>query len=345
MTQRFSRPAFTLIELLVVIAIIAVLIALLLPAVQSAREAARRAQCVNNLKQIGLALHNYASTFTEALPNNGYSGLNYPQDHSPLARLLPYLEQGNFHAAINFDIDMGHPGQHDLPAELSTVARTAVAAFLCPSDAATPVHSYDLPSGATIPVAGANYAMNHGSGLDGVFHPGNGVETDGLCWVGGLVRLASITDGTSNTLAFTETLIGPGTSLPEEEPTPMRDPRLYRAAASSASTDVAEAADLGGYSAVASLVSGWNGRRNTNWLRGSVPDGPMLNGRFIPNFGVPDILFKSSKITAARSRHPGGVNACMADGSVRFVKGSVARPAWWALWTRAGGETLSADSL
>jgi prepilin-type processing-associated H-X9-DG protein len=327
--------------LLVVIAIIAVLIALLLPAVQAAREAARRMQCTNNLKQIGLALHNYASAFAEALPNNGYVGVGYPNDHSPLVRLLPYLEQGNLYNVVNFDVQMGHPGTTDLPAAMHTAARLVVAGFLCPSDGAQPIHDYALPSGARIPFASCNYAMNHGSGMDGVFHPGNGVASDGLCWVGSTVRLSAITDGTSNTLVFTESLIGPGTAPASGTP----DFQAYRATVTSGTQDVANAADAGGFAAISSMVSGWNGTRQNNWLRGSVPDGPMLNGRFVPNAKVPDLVYFSTKITAARSRHPGGVNACLADGSVRFVKDSIARDPWHAVWTRAGGEVVSSDAF
>lgn len=331
-----SRSAFTLIELLVVIAIIGVLIALLLPAVQAAREAARRSQCTNNLKQVGLALHNYASTFTEALPNNGYSGVGYPNDHSPQARLLAFLEQSTLYAAINFDIQMGHPGMTDLPAALHTVARMQVATFLCPSDGVQAVKSYAMPSGVSIPFAGCNYNMNYSSGLDGVFHPGNGTATDGLSWVNGLVTFASIIDGTSNTLCFTETLLGNGTT-----PTATEDFQTYRAVTTSGDQAIAMLADTGGYAAVKGRITGWNGTRSTNWLRGSVPDGPMINGRLAPNFKCPDLVYRSAKITAARSRHPGGVNALMVDGSVRFVKDSVDRAVWRASFTRAGGEIMS----
>ena len=104
-----QRSAFTLIELLVVIAIIAILVALLLPAVQQAREAARRISCRSNMKQIGLALHNYMSTYSEMLPNAGGTGAGYPNDHSPLARLLPFMEQANLQDLIDWDIQMGHP--------------------------------------------------------------------------------------------------------------------------------------------------------------------------------------------------------------------------------------------
>ncbi|MEW4569708.1 DUF1559 domain-containing protein [Tautonia sp. JC769] len=339
MKPRSPRPAFTLIELLVVIAIIGVLIALLLPAVQAAREAARRAQCTNNLKQLGLALHNYASSF-DTFPNNGFSMPNsYPSDYSPLARLLPFIEQGNLQDALNFEIYMGHPALNDIPAALLTVAGVPVETFLCPSDSGEPVHDLAMPSGAVMPISGSNYAMNSGSGLDGAFHPGIGTPNDGLCWVDARIRFASLRDGTSNTLVFTESIIGPGGSPPSTSGPP--DFRLYRASTSSVTQADAERAESGGFAAISSLVTGWDGTRQHNWLRGSIPTGPLLNGRLTPNMKVPDLIRGSSKITAARSWHSGGVNACLADGSVRFVKDTVDRRVWHASWTRQGGEVAT----
>jgi prepilin-type N-terminal cleavage/methylation domain-containing protein/prepilin-type processing-associated H-X9-DG protein len=337
------RAAFTLIELLVVISIIAVLIALLLPAVQAAREAARRIQCVNNLKQIGLAMHNYASAFTEALPNNGWGPPgDYPNDHSPLARLLPYMEQGNAYNVINFDVQMGFPATDDIPAVLMTAARFTISTFLCPSDATNPIHDLPQASGKTYTFASCTYGMNHASGMDPNFNfnPASSTATDGLCWINSLVRLSSITDGTSNTLAFTESLIGPGMT-----PATTTDYQTYRAMTSTYGQVIATTADRGGFPAIRSLVTGWNGARNNNWLRGGVPEGTMLNGRFIPNYGCPDLVYYSAKVTAARSRHPGGVNAGLVDGSVRFLRDTVARDVWHAIWTRAGGEVISSDAL
>lgn len=326
------RSAFTLVELLVVIAIIGILTALLLPAVQAAREAARRMSCTNNLKQLGIAMHNYADTFQEALPNTGWTGIGYPNDYSPLAKLLPYAEQANLQDLIDFSINMGHPGTTDLPLALQPAAGTVVPMFLCPSDGEPPLHNTTLPSGAVIPVAGANYAMNHESGTaGGAYHPGFG-EGDGLCWVNAQVKLASIVDGTTNTLAFTESLRGPCNS-PELTPTP--DVQVYRARASAS---LAPTAETGGLAAVLPSVTGWDGTRLSYWLRGSSPTGPVMNGRFTPNVPFPDLINRSSKVTAARSRHPGGVNACMCDGSVSFVSETIARDTWHALWTRAGGE-------
>jgi prepilin-type N-terminal cleavage/methylation domain-containing protein/prepilin-type processing-associated H-X9-DG protein len=336
-----SRRAFTLIELLVVIAIIGVLVSLLLPAVQAAREAARRTQCTNNLKQMGLALHNYLSANSETLPSNGFTLSGYPNDHSVIARLLPYMEQASLYNLINFDIQMGHPGVVDLHPGMQTAAGYSIATFLCPSDGTEPVRQYKMMVN-TIPVAGSNYAANHGSGSDEVYHPMN--PANGLCWVGSKVKLSQVRDGTSNTLIFTETLLGPN-DTPTNAATNPPDLQSYRAMVSSIPAGTGLLADNGGYTAIQSLVSSWNGTRCAYWLRGTVPDGPTLNGRLRPNAKCPDFQTGSSKVTAARSRHPGGVNACFVDGSVRFVKDSVEQNIWQAVWTRAGGEVISADRL
>ena len=335
-----QRPAFTLVELLVVIAIIGILIALLLPAVQAAREAARRMSCANNLKQIGLAMHNYADTYREVLPNAGWTGIGYPNDYSPLAKLLPFAEQANLQDLIDFSINMGHPGKTDLPAALQPAAGTVVPMFLCPSDGEQPLHDTTLPSGTIIPVAGTNYAMNQGSGLDGAYHPGF-ADADGLCWVNANVKLAWITDGTTNTLAFTESLRGPcPDNAPDLAPTP--DVQVYRGSIGDYSLfpTLPDLADSGGLDAVLPNITGWNGSRLSFWLRGSSPTGPVMNGLLTPNHDAPDFVFKSAKITGARSRHPGGVNACFADGSVDFISETVERDTWHAMWTRAGGEVV-----
>ena len=331
-----TKKGFTLVELLVVIAIIGILIAMLLPAVQAAREAARRMQCSNNLRQCGLAMHNYASACSDMLPNAGWisDGQDYPNDYSPLAKLLPYSEQEILRDLIDFEIFMGHVGKVDLPTELRPAAATPVPMFLCPSDPEEAVHTYSPRSGGeAMPWAGSNYGMNQASGLEGIFNPGFGA-TDGLCWVGAKVRLADITDGTSHTLVFVESLRGPCSS-PSTTSTP--DIQVYRA---NASSDLARVEGQVDANAVISGASSWDGNRLSMWLRGCSPSGPLLNGRLNPNSSVPDIAYRSDKVTAARSRHPGGVNACFCDGSVRFVGNEVDTDTWHAMWTRNGGEVI-----
>lgn len=329
---RARHRAFTLVEVLVVIAIIGILIAMLLPAVQAAREAARRMQCSNNLRQMGLATHNYSATYN-MLPNAGWPGTVYPIDYSPLAKLLPFCEQSNLQDLIDFSINMGHAGRDDLPAALWPAAATVVPMFLCPSDPEQPIHNATLPSGTVIPVAGSNYAMNHGSGLDGMFNPGFGA-TDGLCWVGARVRIDDVKDGTTNTVAFAESLRGP-CDTPPLAPTP--NVQVYRARAP-ATAAMAATADSGGLDGVLPSVTGWDGTRLSYWLRGCTPAGPVMNGRFTPNSPVPDLAFGSAKVTAARSNHPGGANVCLCDGSVRFVAETIEKTTWHSIWTRSGGE-------
>jgi prepilin-type processing-associated H-X9-DG protein len=207
--------------------------------------------------------------------------------------------------------------------------------FLCPSDGETPLHS--LTSGsATVTFAGTNYAFNGGDGMGNNTNLAANVDNGGLCWTDARVGLQGITDGTSNTLAITESLRGRG-DTPALTPTP--DTQLYRAMPCSIA--MAQTAETSGVAAMLPSVTGWEGKRLSQWLESGMPTGPLMNGRFTPNSPIPDLTTGSGRLCAARSRHSGGANACFCDGSVRFASDSIDRATWHAHWTRAGGEVSS----
>jgi len=315
------RQAFTLIELLVVIAIIAVLISLLLPAVQSAREAARRAQCTNNLKQIGLALHNYENS--HAMFPVGRT--SFPALWSSLSQILPFIEGTSEYAAINFDIPPLSSGTAS-PANLTAVS-SVVETYLCPSDSQSRI----------VPEFGmTNYVGNAGTGSinGGSFRIDAGPQLpEGLFFDRKAIRIAEITDGLSNTVAFAETVLGNGINTSSRTPQDFR--RQFVLTTASAITPANCAA-----------TGQWVGDRGREWSRGSFIMA-AYNHFFTPNSKEPDCTNtgRAAAITAARSFHPGGVNALYADGHVQFSKDTTSLNTWRAVSTRSGGEVISADSL
>ncbi len=318
--MRQNRNGFTLIELLVVIAIIAILIGLLLPAVQKVREAAARMKCQNNLKQLGLAMHNYEGT-NGAFPQGRNA---YPKVVSAPARLLSYVEQANLQNLIDPDGTLAVGGQND------TAAKNRVSLLVCPSDPQSGV----VPGSAYF---GTNYMANNGTGVtfdtSGAISAYLKIPDGNGAFAQTPVRIADITDGTSNTAAFSESLIGNGTAI-SGVPTDAKTISLIVLEVAGGN-DPTPAACTGGSGT-------WNPRRSEQWINGHYGN-TLYNHFYTPNqAGKWDCGNASHNkgLTAARSAHTGGVNLLLCDGSVRFARDSVTVAVWLAVSTRAGGEVV-----
>ncbi|QEG41350.1 DUF1559 domain-containing protein [Roseimaritima ulvae] len=332
MTLR-SRQAFTLVELLVVIAIIGVLVGLLLPAVQAAREAARRMSCSNNLKQIGLAIHNYESSTTRLPASWSHPGNASGDGWSSQARLLPYLEQMALADEIDFAAGYG-VAQINTSTGLQRLASFRVPTYLCPSEVNDNVRNDSSGAPEHYPL---NYGYNAGPFF--VFNPANGTTGEGVFAANRYLGFNSCTDGLSQTLAFAEV----------KAYTPyFRD--VAAGNSQSIPTSTAEICALGG--------SFKSTTGHTEWVDGRVHQ-TGVTSTFGPNtevlcvqggttYDVDWTNMREGRSTTdttyaavtSRSYHPGGVNVVLMDGSVQFKAETIDLVTWRALSTRAGGEVV-----
>lgn len=355
-----KRQAFTLVELLVVIAIIGVLIALLVPAVQQAREAARRMSCTNNLKQLGLAMHNYESTHT-VLPRFGQRDA----DFSVQARLLPYIEQGNLYNLLDFSqIAFTGSWSEKIPnPQFIAAFSTEIDVYLCPSDPA-PESTTVTTSGGPVTYGGLNYMVSMGSakGTNYDFR----WTTDGPFYEPSGCRFANLTDGLSNTALMNETVRSVGADetlaagqlarLPYQKTlngssgvgTSMGSKRGMSGSGSPWSSYT----DGNGMIANADVASFWN--QFTSWRGGESPAlrgrgtswafsgaiNSATNGYLSPNSRTPDVVTHFTGYFAARSFHPGGAEVLFGDGSVRFLSDTIDLTTNRSLYSGSGGEVI-----
>jgi prepilin-type N-terminal cleavage/methylation domain-containing protein/prepilin-type processing-associated H-X9-DG protein len=341
--QPALRAGFTLIELLVVIAIIAVLIALLLPAVQAAREAARRSQCVNNLKQIGLAIQNYISAQETIPPAGAYgtpgfssSDTNSTQTFSMKVRLLPFIEMSTLYNATNMNLP-GYYASTVGSTQNMTVIATTVNAFQCPSDQ-FPGHI------GAIDYTSTNMAVSNYFSSSGTARQYSSSNITGPSWylggnanVGRVLKLANVVDGTSNSAIFSEIIKG-NSGANKPLPNVVDDgPPTGVGAAGSDQLDF-QACMKGTWS------SPWD-YKGEYWHSQDAGRGGTYSHTMPPNTKSCNAGTAYDNRICAGSAHSGGVNMSFLDGSVKFIKNSINYNAYLAIGTIAGSEVVSADQL
>ncbi|MBI5760860.1 MAG: DUF1559 domain-containing protein [Planctomycetales bacterium] len=338
-----NRRGFTLLELLVVIAIIAVLIALLLPAVQQAREAARRTQCRNHLKQLGLALNNYHDAHNTLPPGRMRSDVDGAgRCFSAYPHLLPYLEAMSLYNQVNFNADP------DDPAMNGKALSQTIPFFLCPSDSSQILQS-NVVNGVIVNSAVHNYPLNTGTTYPVSPRNPGAVPVTGVFFENSWVRFASILDGSSQTICISETIkadtggptVWDGVSLTNG---------FVLTQGNNNSTSGPELTNYASQCHGAGLAL--QQTRGSRWLYGA-PGHSMYNHLRTPN--DPDVDCRGglphsnrtnfwwdrlSLNVTARSRHVGGVHALFADGHVQFMSDTVNLKTWQSLGSRAGHEVV-----
>ena len=339
-----DRRGFTLIELLVVIAIIAVLIALLLPAVQAAREAARRMQCINNLKQLGLATHNYESTNGTLPPQQIVSfkgsAIVFKSQWGVTSRLAPFLELGPLYNSLNFTLKTS-------AADNSTVVSTSIKTLICPSEIQPQPYTSTSSSGAVHTYAISDYGWNVGDWY--VFGGANGVANRGAFGVNRSKTFAGLTDGLSQTLLAAEVKAYqpayhdcPG-AVPANWASPITVPDPITVLSIVASASSACKPPTVGHSKWCNGNTFLDAFTTALSPNTESPAGALLIDSDLCSEDEDDGGPTYSSVTS-RSYHPGGVNALFGDGSVRFIKDSIQWRTWRALGTVAGGEVVSSDA-
>lgn len=334
------QDAFTLVELLVTIAIIGILIALLLPAVQAAREAARRTQCHNNLKQCLLAMHLYHASF-HAFPGM----MPYAQQtFSVQSKLLPFLESANLQNLIDFNQPLlGDGPSGALHADNSAAAKCVVSVFRCPSDGEREMYTEFFVLQPDQAFAGGNYMICTGTATRTNYDTRH--RTDGLFYLNSYSRISGVCDGTSHTLAMSETLLGDHTAGTTGAMPPGAD---YRRCMARGNPWV-PAGPGPGYPGIAdpnipaillaNAANVWIGWRASAWIL-SKPQMCSFSAYSPPNPPYADWVAHGNGFFAARSLHPGGVNVAMTDGSIAFTSDSIDACVWRAQATIAGGEPI-----